>query len=387
MRFAKVHLENWRNFIHVDVPLQQRIFLVGPNASGKSNLLDTFRFLHDLVRVGGGLEKAVADRGGISRLRSLVARHHSDIIFDVHIANGDDASWQYRIKIAQDNTARTYLKEERVWKSGQLILSRPDERDSEDKELLHQTHLEQTNSNRNFREIADFFNTIRYYHIVPQLIRDPERSVGRKFDPFGGDFLEQIAALPKKIQEDRLRRIQDVLRVAIPQSQEFTLCKDNHGATHLRAKYEHWQSKEVWQTETDFSDGTLRLIGLLWALLDGKGPLLLEEPELSLHPELARHIAEMMAFVQKRPKKQSRQILVSTHSMNLLSDPGIAPDEVLIFSPTNGGTKVEVAINVTEIQPLLEAGLSIAEAVMPLTRPPRAQRLSSFGEQQGETSL
>ncbi|MBV9705797.1 MAG: AAA family ATPase [Chloroflexi bacterium] len=146
MRFAKLHLENWRNFTHVDVPLQQRMFLVGANASGKSNLLDAFRFLRDLVRVGGGLEQAVADRGGVSRLRSLAARRTTDIVVEVHIEEADDTTWQYRIGIVQDNNARPYLKEEQVWKAGQLILSRPDERDSEDKELLRQTHLEQINT-------------------------------------------------------------------------------------------------------------------------------------------------------------------------------------------------------------------------------------------------
>lgn len=71
MRFLKLHLENWRNFTRLDVVLQQRVFLIGANATGKSNLLDVFRFLRDLVRVGGGFEKAVADRGGVSSLRSL----------------------------------------------------------------------------------------------------------------------------------------------------------------------------------------------------------------------------------------------------------------------------------------------------------------------------
>lgn len=93
MKFSKIHVENWRNFTRVDVPLQQRMFLVGPNASGKSNLLDIFRFLRDLVRVGGGLEKAVDDRGGVSRLRSLAARRNPDIVIDVQIENGDGTDW------------------------------------------------------------------------------------------------------------------------------------------------------------------------------------------------------------------------------------------------------------------------------------------------------
>ncbi len=380
MKFSKIHLENWRNFTRVDASLQQRMFLIGPNASGKSNLLDAFRFLRDLVRVGGGLEKAVADRGGVSRLRSLAARRYSDIVIDVHIEDGDADIWQYRIGIGQDNNARTYLKEEQVWKSGKLILNRPDEQDNVDKELLHQTHLEQINSNREFREIADFFNTIRYCHIIPQLIRDSERSAGRKFDPFGGNFLEQIADAPERTQKSRLRRIQNALRVAVPQLEELTQYNDNRGVPHLKAKYDHWRSKDAWQTEADFSDGTLRLIGLLWALLDGNGPLILEEPELSLHSEVAKQIPEMMASIQKSQRKQARQILISTHSSDLLESPSIAPDEVLLLRPTNDGTTVEVGKDVAEIQPLLDAGVSIAEAIMPYTRPPRAEQLSFFGE-------
>lgn len=384
MRFTKIHLENWRNFTHVDVALQQRMFLVGPNASGKSNLLDAFRFLHDLVRVGGGLEKAVADRGGVARLRSLAAPRRSDIVIDVSINSGDNGHWRYCIGIVQDQHGGTHLTEEKVWKSGLLILNRPHASDIKDKELLYQTHLEQINSNYEFREIADFFKTIRYYHIVPQFVRDPERSVGRKLDPYGGDFLEQVANTPKRTLEARLRRIQAALRVAVPQLEALTQYKDNRGVPHLRAKYSSWQTKGVWQTEVDFSDGTLRLIGLLWAFLDGNGPLILEEPELSLHAEVARHIPQMMASLQKAQKRQARQILVSTHSWVLLSDFGIAPDEVLLLRPASNGTQVDVGKDVIEIQPLLEAGLPISEAIMPHTRPPQAERLSTFGDEESK---
>jgi len=380
MRFSRIHLENWRNFTRVDVPLQQRMFLVGANASGKSNLLDAFRFLRDLVRVGGGFEKAVSDRGGVSRLRSLAARRYPEVVVDVGIEDDDNETWRYRLAIVQDNQRRPTVKEEKVWKSDKLLLERPDDRDIDDKELLRQTHLEQINSNRQFRVIADFFNTIRYYHIVPQLIREPERSVGRKFDPYGGDFLEQIASTPKNIYESRLRRIQNALRVAVPQLQELQLYRDERGVPHLRGKYDHWRAQGAWQTEVDFSDGTLRLMGLLWALLDGGGPLILEEPELSLHSEVVSHVPEMMAYIQKSQKRQARQILVSTHSSDLLRDEGIAPDEVLLLRPTPDGTKVEVSTEVTEIKHLLDAGLTVAEAVLPSTRPPKAEQLSFLGE-------
>lgn len=56
MIISRVVLKNWRNFRHVDVSLRPRAFLVGPNAAGKSNFLDVFRFLRDIVRDGRGLQ-------------------------------------------------------------------------------------------------------------------------------------------------------------------------------------------------------------------------------------------------------------------------------------------------------------------------------------------
>jgi hypothetical protein len=61
---------------------------------------------------------------------------------------------------------------------------------------------------------------------------------------------------------------------------ELELWRDVRGTPHLRGKYEHWRPQGAWQTEEQFSDGTLRLMGLLWISLAGGGPSLLEEPEL-----------------------------------------------------------------------------------------------------------
>lgn len=382
MRFSRILLENWRNFSQVEVALQNRAFLVGPNASGKSNLLDVFRFLREIVIPGGGFEQAVANRGGVSRLRYLSARHPStDIIIEIYLHNkADELKWRYRLVFNQDNQRRPVLKEEKVWQNQNLILDRPDEQDSQDKERLRQTYLEQTIANRQFREIADFFASVHYYHLVPQLIRDPERSTGYKADPYGGDFLEQIAAVHQRSQKARLRRIQEALKVAVPQLSELKLERDERGAPHLHGRYEHWRPTGAWQTEADFSDGTLRLIGLLWSLMEKQGPLLLEEPELSLHPEIVRRIPQMMRRIQRVQKQAMRQILLSTHSSELLQDEGIAADEVLMFIPTKeGGSQVQAGAEVAEIRQLLEAGLSVAEAVLPHTRPVDATQLSLWG--------
>src|SRR5437899_2290005 len=120
-----LHHENWRNFPRVDVVLQRRVFLVGPNASGKSDLLDVFRFLHDIVSIGGGFQSAVMSRGGVSRIRSLSARRYPDIAIRVEVGNGAHA-WTYALRFSQDNLSRPVIKEERVLRGDEIILNRSD---------------------------------------------------------------------------------------------------------------------------------------------------------------------------------------------------------------------------------------------------------------------
>ena len=94
MLISRLTLKNWRNFQRADdIPLRQRQFIVGPNASGKSNLLDVFRFLRDIAKFdGGGFQKAVKDRGGVSKMRCLAARRDPEIVIDISLSNDTDAT-------------------------------------------------------------------------------------------------------------------------------------------------------------------------------------------------------------------------------------------------------------------------------------------------------
>lgn len=352
---------------------------MGPNAAGKSNLLDAVRFMTDIVTVGGGFEAAVKKRGGVSALRSFAARRYPSVNvgFTLGTAERPD-EWEYSVNFIQDNQSRPVIKQEIVRKQGKTILQRPDSNDKEDPERLHQTHLEQVNDNRAFRGIADFFSAVKYLHIVPQLVREPERSVGRRNDPFGGDFLEQVARVQKRTRDARLKKIVKALTVAVPQLEELELETDIKGVPHLRGKYRHWRRHGAWQSEEQFSDGTLRLMGLLWALMDGRGPLLLEEPELSLHPEVVRHIPQMMGQVQRH---SGRQILVSTHSYDLLLDQDIDLSEVVILATHTEGTKVTVAREISKVVTNNIVGIPLPETLATLTAPTGAEQLSLFSGQ------
>ena len=380
LRFRRLRLRNWKNFLRVDVALQDRLFLVGANASGKSNFLDAFRFLRDIALSGSGFREAVLHprRGGVSGIRCLAARRHPDVEITVELGEEDDGvAWKYELAFHQDNQRRPRVRTERVSHKGKALVERPNEQDSADPERLTQTYLEQVNVNQPFRDLAVFFGSIRYLHLVPQLVREPDRSVGRTNDPFGGDFLEQVAKTQERIRTARLGRIQRALRVAVPQLEQIDLWRDARGTPHLRGKYQHWRAQAAWQSEEQFSDGTLRLMGLLWAAMDKGGPLLLEEPELSLHPEIVRVLPQMLARVQRR---SGRQVFVSTHSPDLLRDEGIGLDEAMLLVTSAEGTEVVPAGSNQEVRELLEGGLSLAEIAIPKTRPKNAAQLALFGD-------
>ena len=369
MQFSRIKLENWRNFGKVDVPVATRVFLVGANASGKSNFLDALRFLHELV-IPGGFEKAVKDRGGVSSIRNLAARRVTRITLDVELSEGEQRMWRYRLVFNQDNRSRPFLIEEKVWESsGELLLNRSYADDKEDIALFRQTHLEQASTNRKFQEIVGFFRSIKHSHIVPQLVRNQENTAVIDDDPFGSDLLDRIATTNKKTSAARLRRIQKALKAVAPKFSEIELIRDERGIPHLRGKYEHWRKQGAWQRETEFSDGTLRLIGMLWALQDGEGPLLLEEPEQSLHSEVVGLLPQMIYKLQRTRRRAFRQVFISTHSPELLQDEGIGAHEVFFLSPSKEGATIRVGFEDEGIREMLREGISMSDIVMSRTRP------------------
>lgn len=378
MIVSKIRLKNWKNFRDIDVDMRERVFVVGPNASGKSNFLDAFRFLRDIAKPGGGLQKAVLDRGGLSKIRCLAARQDPSIMLEIAMSDfgSDNPLWKYSIGIKQSSRGKRlpYVFYEKVWHENELIINRPDEDDENDEERLTQTFLEQINANKDFRDISKFFESILYLHLLPQLLKHPNSFTGPDLpgDPFGKGFLERISKINEKTRKSWLRKIESALRAAVPQLRELNYTEE-HGKPHLEAIYEHWRPNAGKQREDQFSDGTLRLIGLFWSLLEGDGLLLLEEPELSLNGAIVSQIPQLI-YKMQRPKK--RQVVLTTHSVDLLKDKGIALEEILLLDPSSEGTNVKSAARIPEIRELMQGGLNASEAILPRTKSNTVNQLS-----------
>jgi predicted ATPase len=370
VKFTRLKLRNWRNFEHLDVGIGDRLFVVGPNAAGKSNFLDVFRFLRDIARPGGGLAAAVDSRRGLNTIRSLFARRDPDVSVEVELADGDER-WTYRLSLKHERAGRhrALVKEEVVTRGGKTLLSRPDEHDVEDQELLTQTHLEQITANREFRPLADLFNRTKYLHLVPQIIRDPRRGAEYKDDPFGGDFIARMNAEKGQTRKAWLKRLNAGLQAAVPQFESLEIDVDASGTPHLVAGYKNWRAHPTHQRETEFSDGTLRLIGLLWSLVSlpkSGGTLLLEEPELSLSSDV---ISKLPAVFQQAQQQREAQVLLTSHASELLDADGLDPSEILLLRVTNNGTVGHLLSDDSDLVEDIKDGVPPSEAFGHLLRP------------------
>lgn len=99
MYISNIKLLNWKYFQHIDVDVRERCFIVGVNAAGKSNLLDAIRFLHDIVRAGGGSQVAVKERGGITKIRCLAACQVTNVSISVVLSDSESHApvWFYSL--------------------------------------------------------------------------------------------------------------------------------------------------------------------------------------------------------------------------------------------------------------------------------------------------
>ena len=156
----------------------------------------------------------------------------------------------------------------------------------------------------------------------------------------------------------------------MPQLAAITFERDQTtGQPHLRARFDNWRAHDVWQREDQLSDGTLRLIGLFWALLERGGPLLLEEPEISLNRDIVLRLAGLIyrLSVPVRRRRgderysERRQVILTTHSPDLLCDQGIDGWEVICITPGRDGSTVKTMAEEYGMRDVLKAGVMPGE--------------------------
>ena len=345
---TRVVLRNYKSIAACDVSPAQLSFLVGPNGAGKSNFLDALRFVADAVRFS--LDHALRDRGGINEVRRRSGGHpnHFGIRLDLDLA---DSAVRYAFTVGARPRSGYEVKREQCVVRGKRS-SRRDRYEVESGEVVRSTlhppppaaadrlYLVNVSGVDVFRPVYDALVGMGFYNLNPDAIRDLQApDPGDLLKRDGGNAASVLARLGarsriKKTVEQYLGQIVtgvvgvDKRSVGPRETIEFR--QEVSGARDPRRFF-----------ASNMSDGTLRAFGVLVALFQDAGvgavPRLvgIEEPEVALHPAAFGALIDSL-----RDGADRAQVLVTSHSPDLLDDKEISDDSIFTVVAKRGETRI-----------------------------------------------
>lgn len=365
MPIREVHVTGYRSVRDVRLRLRQINVLTGPNASGKSNLYNSVFLLAKAAQ--GGFARVIADEGGMPSVlwagerkgRSMTSSRLEPVRMGLGVKTD---SFNYDLVCGLPKPYRSAfdldpeVKEERVWMEGPrgmkvTFFERNSERawilDREERladysgELLPtESVLSQLREPHLYPELSALraeMSQWRFYHHFRTDHESPLRhpQVGVRTPVLGHDGRDLAAALQTIIEIGQEEDLHDAIRSAFPGASLEIDHDDESGmfAVHLRMPglKRPLRAREL-------SDGTLRYLCLLAALLSPRPPALLalNEPETSLHPDLYEPLARAMVNAS-----HNSQLWVVTHSQRLAElVEQYSGEEPVRLELTGGETKV-----------------------------------------------
>lgn len=313
----KLFASNYRSLgDHVEIPLGQVNVLVGQNAAGKSSIIDLIRFLRDAA--GGGVENALSIRGGLQNLKRRGSAGDAPVrVRAEHTLANAEGSWEFSLLpegeadyVVEHETYHWTVHSpagepriEATWQRGvQQVaggiggLHTPPQRVAAPAAFGYE---------RLFGELR----ATCYYSLFPNELRPPQQPdpMRQPMNEHGTNWTSALRRLKKATAGRDLiaalgRVVGDITDYRVNQVGGYLAVEFCHGA-------------DTWLDTAQESDGTLRLAGLLTALLQDPAPsvICIEEPELTVHPGA---LPVLFDFIQEA--SQRSQIVISTHSPELL---------------------------------------------------------------------
>jgi len=379
----RIKARNFLSLKDVDVELGPRNVFVGPNMSGKSNLIECIKFLQDATKRYSAsndstpLQEALSKRGGFSE---LVWKGHpcGPISFALMVELGQTenkpTSYRYELSLRRHEYGHTEVESEKLTANSdgqeQIVL---DNSGGKMKIVDAETITEHAQNNiglglevlgrygssaRGYGpsvggRFCDFLARCRFYHLVPALMRQSNPPAWEEYLSEHGDNLSAwLLTLQNHTEE--FRRIKqvccDVLPglgellfqpVAPPRAplkmgdQTFSITTES-GKISVGASEIHF-SKPI--SLARMSDGELAFLGLISIILepeDMSPPLLcIEEPENYLHPRLIEVFVELLN--QRAAEARAPQILATTHSLVLIDK--FTLEDLVVVDKVDGATR------------------------------------------------
>ena len=338
---TRVVLKNYKSIAACDVWLQPLTFLVGRNGAGKSNFLDALRFVADALN--SSLDRALRDRGGINDVRRRSRGHPNHFSIRLEFTLPDGAAGHYAFRIGTRSPGGYEVQTEECAIQGDYFRVNDGTVTTSARvapaAASDRLYLVNASGLPEFRPVYDAFSRMGFYNLNPDIIRDLQ-------DPDSGDMLIQDGSnltsvfnqLPSEVKKD----IQEYLQVITPGLQGVYVRKFGPKET-LEFRQGVAGDQRPWRfLANNMSDGTLRALGILIALSQENQEAQrrvtlvgIEKPEIALHPAAAGVLLDGL-----QDAAEKTQVIVTSHSPDLLDDKNLDVDSILAVELQDGNTTI-----------------------------------------------
>jgi predicted ATPase len=372
---TRLRVKNFKSLRELELKFGPINVLVGPNMAGKSNILDVFSFLHDILlggRSGQGLSFALAQRGGVNEL--LWKGGKEKVITLALEATGEplqsNTNFEYELQILTGVGGFVTVKNEslKLVRSGiehDLLAMQPEGftqfKNLEGQNLggvgtSNSTAIENAFPTWDGYGFCEMIKHWRFYNFVPASMKEPSKMAsGQILDEPGGDNLSAWLMWLQTHSPDVFAKINEVLRDVMPGIRQVRTIPTPDGNVHLSISEKGLNEPvSVWQT----SDGFLALTALLSLLYvppeRGGSLYCIEETENHLHPRLLEVLVSLLRQIKEMPDsdRTQSQFMFTTQSPYFLDQFSI--DEVFWVEKENGETKVSRPADKEHMRRLVE---------------------------------
>ncbi len=343
----RVELRNYRSIEHCDVELGPLMFLVGPNASGKSNFLDALRFVSDCLntsvdqalRVRGGFRSVCRKPEGRFSIKLTLELEKEGIAeFLIEIAANSETSFEIALESCEflDAPELRPAKYVRI-ESASIELSPPLMRPRPFPQTRDRLYLGIA-SQPWFYALHQCLANMAFYNPLTAPMRDHQNvDSGDRLNTDASNAAS-VFRMMRQSHPGWAERVFEYLSVAIPRLRKVFDSDVGEKVTfQFTEAARHGQAERTFYASS-MSDGTLRMLAILLALLQSSERVSLvgiEEPEMGLHPGGAAVLFDCL-----NEASVSRQVIVTSHSSDLLDRDDVEIDSLLAVSADEGGTRI-----------------------------------------------
>lgn len=348
----RLQVTNYLSLKNIELELGPRNVLIGPNMSGKSNLVDCLRFLTQVTL--SGLAKAFLDRGGFSEV-IWKGGDETQIAFkvdaEVSLSKESPKIYEYELSVIGSATEKISVEREHLvvrsenrsvtlidLRHGQGKITRADGTPAFDLPSPSQSALEFRVPGWEGTAVKDFISSWRFHSLVPAVMKQANAAVGQAFLSQSGDNFSSWLMTLQASYPDEFRLIKRAATDVFPGLEEILTSPTQFATTYVTTREKHLkQPVNIWR----MSDGELKFLALLSLIFAPKefgAPLFcIEEPENHLHPRLLETLVELQTQRQNELGAQAAQVIATTHSPYLVDK--VSLDDLIVTEKSNGATR------------------------------------------------